>query len=84
MCCNNFLCENNNLDSSAQPQVLLLIADIGGDGHPGLRTEIGLVGSDGFPIVTVDVLLQEPVTTHVGQLHLHHGDLLTSGVRVEH
>ena len=82
MCCNNFLRENNNLDSSAQLQVLLLSADIGGDGHPGLWTEIGLVGSDWFSIVTVDILLQVPVPLHLSQLHLHHGDLLAPGVGV--
>ena len=61
---------------------MLLSADIGGDGHLGLRAEIGLVGSDGFPVVTVDILLEEPVPGHLLQLHLHHGDLLAPGVGV--
>ena len=61
---------------------MLLSADIGGDGHPGLWTEIGLVGSDWFAIVTVDILLEVPVPGHIAQLHLHHGDLLAPGVRV--
>ena len=36
--------------------------------------------------MTVDILPQEPVTLHVTQLHLYHGDLLAPGVmvRVEH
>ena len=43
----------------------LLGSDVGGDGHPRLRTEVGLVGSDGFAIVAVDVLLEEPVPLHL-------------------
>ena len=67
---------------TAPLQVWLLSADIGGNGHPGLWTEIGLVRSDGLAIVTVDILLEVPVPGHVGQLHLDHGDLLAPGVRV--
>lgn len=82
MFCNNFLWENNNLDIRTQQQVLLLGADIGRDGHPWLWTKIWLVGSDRFAVVTVDILLEEPVPGHVGQLHLDHGDLLAAGVGV--
>ena len=39
-----------------------LVTDVGVDGHPGLRAEVGLVGSNGFTIVTVYILLQEPVS----------------------
>ena len=59
---------------------VFLIGDIGADWESWLRTQIWLVGSEGFAIVTVDVLLEEPVALNLPQLHLHHGDLLAPGV----
>ena len=48
--------------------------------HPWLGTEIRLVWSYRFTIMTVDILLQEPVSLYLVDVNIYCGNLLTSGV----